>query len=261
MKPNKILNLAQLAASLKLAASYLTKKQIKFWTNLVRILITQPPTSKMLPFCNEALNVIQKITPDYYDLIKLTTREFVLFNSPNMESFAAMHHFGTAFLNSYNTTPSVVSMIEDIAHQCGHTLFYTLTHDAERHLKVPKHAPIKNFTGRDYDPRDVFGAFHGNFTFTTMFHCFDKLMESNTLKGEDELELKARMGFALPRYGLGVQDFKETDEILTKEGKVFYQYFVESFEYIKNKYLNEVSGFDYSNQPYSFSFEKFKEIN
>ncbi len=31
--------------SLKLAASYLTKKQIKFWTNLVRILITQPHDS------------------------------------------------------------------------------------------------------------------------------------------------------------------------------------------------------------------------
>ena len=46
MKPNKILNLAQLAASLKLAASYLTKKQIKFWTNLVRILITQPQVEK-----------------------------------------------------------------------------------------------------------------------------------------------------------------------------------------------------------------------
>ena len=28
--------------SFKLAASYLTKKQIKFWTNLVKILITQP---------------------------------------------------------------------------------------------------------------------------------------------------------------------------------------------------------------------------
>ncbi len=28
--------------SFKLAACYLTKKQIKFWPNLVRILITQP---------------------------------------------------------------------------------------------------------------------------------------------------------------------------------------------------------------------------
>lgn len=218
-------------------------------------------TFKMLPFCNTALDIIQELAPDYYELIHLTTREFFLFNSSNTESFTALHHFGTVFLNCYNTTPSVISMIEDIAHQCGHTLFYTLTHNSERYLKVPKHTPIKNFTGRDYDPRDVYGAFHGNFTFTTMFHCFDKLMENKGLSKGDELELKARMGFALPRYGIGIQDFDNSDDLLTNEGKVYYNYFVESFEYIKNKYQNEITGFDFSNQPYSFSFEKFKEIN
>ncbi len=217
--------------------------------------------SKMLPFCNEALNIIHKICPKFYELITLTTREFVLFNSSNMESFTALHHFGTAFLNSYNTTPSVISMIEDIAHQFGHTLFYTLTHDAEKYLKVPRHTPVKNFNGRDNELRDVYGAFHGNFTFTTMFHCFDELMESNILRGEDELELKARMGFALYRYGLGIKDFEETNKLLTKEGIIYYNYFVESFEYINNKYFNEVSKFKYSNQTYSFNFDLFKQIN
>lgn len=36
LKPNRILNLAQLAAS------YLTKKQIKLWAKLLKILIIQP---------------------------------------------------------------------------------------------------------------------------------------------------------------------------------------------------------------------------
>lgn len=218
-------------------------------------------TSKMLPFCNEALNIIQKFIPDYYELIKLTTREFVLFNSSNTESFAALHHFGTAFLNSYNTTPSVISMVEDIAHQCGHTLFYTLTHDSNRHLKVPKDTPIKNFTGRDYESRDVFGAFHGNFTFTAIFNCFDKLMESDILRGDDKLELLGRIGIGLKKFGLGIKDFEDTNSLLTDEGKIFQEYFIQSFEYVRDKYWKDVSHFNYSNQPYSFNFEKFKEIN
>lgn len=218
-------------------------------------------TCKMLPFCNEALNVIQEITPDFYKLIKLTTREFVLFNASNQESFAAMHHFGTAFLNSYDTTPSVVSMIEDVAHQCAHTLFYTLTYDSQRHLKVPKNTPVKNFNGRDNESRDVFGAFHGNFTFTAIFHCFDKLMEGKILRGDDEMELLGRMGIGLRRFGMGIKDFEDTDALLTKEGVILQQQFIESFEYVRDKYWQEVSHFDYSNQSYSFSFEKFKEIN
>jgi hypothetical protein len=218
-------------------------------------------TSKMLPFCNEALNIIQEITPEYHELVKLTTREFVLFNASNTESFAAMHHFGTAFLNSYSTTPSIVSMVEDIAHQCAHTLFYTLTHDSQRHLKVPKDTPVKNFNGRDNESRDVFGAFHGNFTFAAIFHCFDKLFQSKILRGDDKLELMARMGIGLRKFSVGIKDFEDVNTLLTKEGAIFHQQFIESFECVRDKYWQEVAHFDYSNQGYSFNFEKFKEIN
>jgi hypothetical protein len=207
-----------------------------------------------------ALNRIEQNIPDFYEAIKMTTSEYAIFNSRHFQSFAAIHHFGTAFLNLGGQNQSEVFFLDDVAHQCGHTMYYALTHDATRFLKPNRFAKLKAFSGVSYDERGVYGAFHGLFTYTTTLHCLNIALKDKWFEGEKEDEALARLGFYYKKFEMDLSSLGDS-RVLTEEGWRYYDMFQSGFNKIKKDYHHIVKYFDFSNQDYDFNFQKFQALN
>ena len=106
-----------------------------------------------------ATTFLQKQLTDFWSLIASVTREFVVFSSPNHNSFAGIMHHGTAYLNTENKIQTPIFFLDDIAHQCGHIIFNVLTLDTAKYLKVPKDHPLKNYATNPGEMRGAYGAF------------------------------------------------------------------------------------------------------
>ena len=209
----------------------------------------------------KTLNCMEHNDSDFYAAIQKTTSEYCIFNSTNFESFTALHHFGTAFLNLAGQDQTEAFYIDDIAHQSGHTIFYTLTHEFEKFLKPHRLTLLNEFTQKDKDERSVYGAFHGLFTYTTILHNLHNAVSNQWFKSSlIQEELLARMGFYYDKFEKDLV-FQGDDRILTKEGWRYYEMFYTGFFAIKKEYHHIIKYFDYSNQDYNFNFEKFQQVN
>jgi hypothetical protein len=207
----------------------------------------------------DACLFLQSNLPEFWQVIESVTREFVLFSSPNQNSFAGISHHGTAYFNTEKKIQTCVFYIDDISHQCGHIIFNTLTLDVESYLRVPKNHPIREFVKNKDDNRNVYGAFHGLFTYTCILYSMDRILE----KGDDPLmvsEALGRIGFYLNKFKIDLVNL-DNPKILTDEGMSFHTQFQASYEYIYAKYNRQIVGFDYSNQPYTFQYDLFKKVN
>jgi len=102
-----------------------------------------------------ATTFLQKQLPNFWSLITSVTREFVVFSSPNHNSFAGIMHHGTAYFNTENKIQTPVFFIDDIAHQCGHIIFNVITLDTPKYLKVPKDHPLRNYSTNPGEMRSV----------------------------------------------------------------------------------------------------------
>src|SRR5690606_27862038 len=112
-------------------------------------------------------------------------------------SLAALFYFGAGLLNVNNVNHNEAFFIDDIAHQCGHTVFYALTLDQSKYLIPPPDTPLQNITGNKDESRDVYGSFHELFTYTTILESINNEL-SNTNKTYEKVvldELIARLGF------------------------------------------------------------------
>lgn len=208
-----------------------------------------------------ATTFLQKQLPDFWSLIASVTREFVVFSSPNHNSFAGIMHHGTAYFNTENKIQTPVFFVDDIAHQCGHIIFNVITLDTPKYLKVSKDHPLKNYSTNPGEMRGAYGAFHGLFTYTCILHVLDEVLQSQYFTDENlRFEALGRIGFYLHKFYLDLK-LMDNPEILTDAGLDFHRQFREGFQEILAKYKKEIQGFDYSNQPYTFQYDRFKESN
>lgn len=208
-----------------------------------------------------ATTFLQKQLPDFWSLITSVTREFVVFSSPNHNSFAGIMHHGTAYFNTENRIQTPVFFIDDIAHQCGHIIFNVITLDTPKYLKVPKDHPLKNYSTNPGEMRGAYGAFHGLFTYTCILHALDEVLQSQCFTDEKlRFEALGRIGFYLHKFYLDLK-LMNNPEILTDAGLDFHRQFNEGFQEILARYKKEIQGFDYSNQSYTFQYDRFKESN
>jgi hypothetical protein len=209
----------------------------------------------------EATIFFQNNLPDFWKLIEDFTREFVVFSSPNHNSFAGIMQQGTAYFNIENKQKSVVFFIDDIAHQCGHVIFNVLTLETNKFLKVAKDSSLSGFTPNPQESRGVYGAFHGLFTYTTILHSLDKVIKCDNLF-DDILchEALGRMGFYMGKFYSDLQ-LMNNSEILTDEGLAYHRQFSEGFNTIFQEYGKELTLFNYSNQLYTFQYDLFQLLN
>lgn len=208
----------------------------------------------------EATIFFQNNLPDFWKLIENFTREFVVFSSPNHNSFAGVMQQGTAYFNIENRQKSAVFFIDDIAHQCGHIIFNVLTLETNKFLKVAKDHPLNGFSLNPQESRGVYSAFHGLFTYTTILHSLDNALKSNTLDEIQCHETLGRMGFYMNKFYADLKLMNNTD-ILTEEGLGYHRQFAECFNTIFQEYGKKLTLFDYSNQPYIFQYDLFQILN
>jgi hypothetical protein len=219
----------------------------------------QTTLSKHKTVFDQAVDFFVQQLPDLWATISAVTREFVLFSSPNHNSFAAISHHGTAYLNTENRVQSLPFFIEDIAHQCGHIVFNSLTLDTESYLRVSKDYPLSAFINDKSDNRNVYGAFHGLFTYTTILTSMDKLYQSKVAE-QVKIEALARLGFFYRKFEDDLSNLNNK-LIFTELGLDFHNQFKRGFDRISELYADKINDFDYSNQPYTFRFDLFEDLN
>lgn len=208
-----------------------------------------------------ATGFFQTHLSEFWQAIESTVREFVVFSSPNYNSFAGIMQHGTAYFNVQNKRQTLVFFIDDIAHQCGHVIFNALTLETEKYLIVPKDHPMQGHTEMQGETRGAYGAFHGLFTYTTILHSLDKVLDSEAvLDAELRHEAIGRMGFYFEKFGHDLQLIHKA-AILTEAGLNYLQQFAEGFQYITQKYGTALSHLNYDNQPYIFQYDFFKALN
>ncbi|NBA86611.1 hypothetical protein GVN16_12630 [Emticicia sp. CRIBPO] len=209
----------------------------------------------------KAIDFFQNQVSDFWQLITGVNNQFVVFSSPNHNSFASISHHGTAYFNVENKQKSPIFFIDDIAHQCGHVIFNVLTLEATKFLKVSKDYPLRGFSTNPQENRGVYGAFHGLFTYTTILHSLDKVLKSETLFDEKQChEALGRMGFYMHKFYLDLQ-LMSNSEILTHDGLAYHKQFLDGYNTILLEYGKELALLDYSNQPYTFQYDLFNDLN
>jgi hypothetical protein len=208
-----------------------------------------------------AVNFFRNHLPDFWRQILVVTKEFVVFSSPDHNSFAGIMQHGTAYFNIENKQKSKVFFIDDVAHQCGHIIFNTLTYEIKNYLTVDRDFFLKIFSSNPHETRSVYGAFHGLFTYSSILISLDKFLEFesgfyNVLQHE-----------AIGRIGFYLKKFKHDLELMgiinvyTDVGWELYMEIKQTFFYIHEKYSSKTENFEYTNQPYIFQYQQFIDLN
>ena len=210
---------------------------------------------------DRAFRTLQATTPVLFDCLEKVTRRIVLFRSRQANSFASLNAHGTVFFNLMSPVDaSEPFFIEDLAHQGGHVLFSSLTVERDRYLQVPAVTPLREFTGEASEQRDVFTALHGVFTEALMCIALAHCLQQNVFAGRQLHEVVGRLSFLMKRFHLDLLHvqhegmFTELGEAVVREcGSIFDDAF--------QCWGDQLTNLDFSNQEYTFSFERFCLLN
>lgn len=216
--------------------------------------------AQTLPKLENALDAIHALCPDLYDAICACTKELFVYDDAASNSFATIFSYGTGFINMEGQDMSDLFFIDDIAHQCGHVVYYAVTLRTNQYLKVQRNTPLKLFTGVENDTRELYGAFHGLFTYTTILACMDRFLDRNDITQDERDEALARVGFYMNKMRLDIAYLCST-AILTARGFSFMDAFRAGYDYIYTRYKKELQEYQYINQPYNFDMEVFLTDN
>lgn len=229
-----------------------------------KIRLREPPEytlTRNLSPVTDAARFLQDTLPDLWDLIESVTREFVIFNTGDYNSFAGIAHHGTAYFNTEGKQLSPVFFIDDIAHQCGYIIFNVLTLDTGKYLNVAKNEPLARFTGDHNDQREVYSAFRGLFTYTTILHALDAVAKRRGLFGNrGHHEALGRIGFYIRKFHHDLR-LLDNPALLSEEGMYYHEQFVGCYQYILEEYADQIFRFNYQNQAYTFQYELFRQVN
>jgi hypothetical protein len=209
---------------------------------------------------NNAWGLLRKIVPDFCYYVEKTTREISLFKSLHQESRASFSYYGTAFINTNGNEIDEIFFIDDIAHQSGHVLFYPLSLPASDYLKPAKRTLLRKYTEVDWEPRDIYGCFHGLFTYTTIIYCFDKCIDSKCFNSEMKHHALARIGFYMDKFRKDIANMNDM-RILTDCGYDYFDMFRASYNFIYEKYKLKLRKMNFENQNYYFDYNLFLKTN
>ncbi len=221
---------------------------------------TAETNEKYTSSLQRALFILKNHVTDFWTLMVNSVREISLFQSRQMRSMASISYFGTAFINTEGQPHNEVFFIEDLAHQCGHILFYALTVRTTQFLKILPQTRLSIYSANKHDTRDVYGAFHGLFTYTTILHCLASCLRSGVFGTHQRQEALARIGFYMHKFALDLTTMNQTD-FFTSEGSCLYDAMQASFRQVQTEFGDHYTNYRYNNQPYIFNYSSFQEIN
>lgn len=143
----------------------------------------------------KALNALEALVPAYWRLLQATTRGFVFSRQERLRSFATEALHGISFL-SLPKHVSVPGLTEDVAHQCGHTLFSSMFPDPAPWDQVRASA----ITGQADDRRSAYVVFHGVFTESLIALALITALETGFFELRDRHEAEGRLAFLLRKF-------------------------------------------------------------
>jgi hypothetical protein len=213
---------------------------------------------------DRAFETIGRVAPLLFECLLAVTRRVALFRSEKLGSFADIAAHGTAFLNV--APPDVtteVFFVEDLAHQCGHILFSAMTVNREDYLRASPTTPLKQLTGADGERRDVYTAFHGVFTEALMCIALTRCLETRVFSEEKLHEVLGRLSFVMKRFELDLLNLQhvQNEGLFTACGLTVVHECGSVFDEVFRCTADRIIHFDLSNQPYTFSCERFAALN
>jgi HEXXH motif-containing protein len=215
--------------------------------------------ARHLPAIRRAFELIAQAQPGYADCLHATLRRVALFESAGPNSFATLACQGMVFINTAGGA-GLPFFVEDLAHQCGHVAFAAWTSEPARFMHVAPATPLRLHTGRGDDRRSVYEALHGIFTEAAMVGCLGPCLDLPDAEPVQRLEILARLGFILRRFGTDLGDLSRAD-LFSPAGERVLDAIRREFRAGYEACWDRVQGLDYSNQDYVFDFARFRAAN
>jgi len=226
--------------------------------------LREPPRETQAGACDElaeAVGFLSRHCPEFFSLIELVTKEVIVFNSPDQNSFAAITCHGAAFLNTENKKQDILFFIDDLAHQCGHIIFNTLTLQTEEYLTLPKNIRLADVIPTP-GHRTLYGALHGLFTYSCILHSLSAYFNRiGSASSKVRLSVLGRIGFYLIKFMVDLDCFYKIQHVFTEKGQELFQQFLKSYYSVHAQFSQYTDRFSYANQPYTFDESLFLELN
>ena len=90
--------------------------------------------------------------------------------------------------------------------------------------------------------------------------CLYRCHEMEVFSGRRRHELLGRLSFILKRFSGDLMSLND-DGLFSERGKEFFAEFGEIFDEVYRRAKGAIVEFDLSNQPYTFSYDKFVALN
>jgi hypothetical protein len=210
------------------------------------------------PIIENSFNILEEHFPNEFIRYIKSTRKIVLFTHPKLRNFTTRESHGCIYLN-VNDKSTVSFFLEEIIHQCSHTVFNSVTFNVKDYFQVDPNKLLGDyFTNNDH--RTLNGAFHGIYTTGEIVNIFLKLIKvENDFDKETKYELLGRLALNKNRINLGLER-APINQIFTKKGREVFLFFNKKL--IKNITKNPTYfNFKMSTHPVVFDFNHFKEDN
>ena len=223
---------------------------------------------KNIRYVTNAVLFIKESSNNHFKLIEQCCKKIVLFKTdPDfINSFATIKVHGIAFFNVYQDEYDEVFFVDDMAHQTGHVILTTLFYNRKSIFKIDEEQEVENLL-KLKDHRTINVLLHALYTYYTTILCLDNCLANNKFSKAQEKEALARIGFYLNKCRFDLDRFEKInifyngiENVLTEDG-------IEIYNAISEKYLEVfqkwqiTKDFDYSNQPYNFTFSFFEQLN
>ncbi|MCB9202361.1 MAG: hypothetical protein H6604_04840 [Flavobacteriales bacterium] len=246
--------------------------------------ITKEKTNDLI----KAYNLIKSYVPEYFNLINEFASKSMIFNTlpENINSFAHKSAIGIGFYNAYQENYDEVFFIDDIAHQKGHSLMFTILHDKKQFFLIDdENTTIQSLLKRTKTykyPRSVEIWFHALYTYYTSFTCLDACVQNKVLNKEQENEALGRILLYIYRchYDLNLinnpinhteifnfiteePNFENdlSKNIFTSDGLIILNEIKRKWYEMYKKYYFNLKDLTLNQQAYNFDFSVFKQEN
>lgn len=208
----------------------------------------------------EGLDIIKRHSLWYYKVLMLVLKKVVFFKGEPY-CFSTIQAHNTIFFN-IEKDANEIFFLEHLLHEGAHIIFNYLTFDSKQSLfKYDFNTLLKNIDGIENEHGDLYSRFHGLYTHYVISGNFYEYLERNIYEKDIRKmkELEARFCFDMKKYKMSLELF--SNDVLLDEGRSFYNIFLSKFHEIKKRSSIDINKYNFDNQSYMFSFEKFCKIN
>ena len=211
------------------------------------------------PMVEAAFGILERTAPLLHGCLTAVIRRVIVFASEEGDSFASPSAHGAVFLRP-PTDADEVFFIEDLAHQGGHVMLTAISVDRDAYFAMDSERSLADLTGEPDDGRTVYVAFHGLFTECLICIALHACLEAGAFGGRQRHEAIGRLSFAMRRMQLDLPALQQ-DGVMTARGAAMVRSMGDVFDAIFARVGRQITACDLSNQPYTFSYERFVEQN